>query len=143
MSRVLRIAAQVILVGALTVACSSSGQSSSAGSSSSASALCGSVDSLQRSINALQDVQVGKDGTDALKSALGTVRSDVQDVVADAKAQYSSQADAVRADAAAVQTAVDGAKRDPSSASITAIRTAVATLADDARTLAHDVSSSC
>jgi hypothetical protein len=122
---------------------SAASSSTSSSASSSASAVCSSVDDLQGSMSDLKAVPVVDQGVDALQGAFASVRSDVSQVVDDAQAQHSAQADTLTAGVTAVQTAIDQAQAGPTRATLSAVVDSIGALADDVTTFAGDVSSTC
>jgi hypothetical protein len=150
MRRVPAICLLALLAGGTAAGCaqdgdasSSASSTSSASASSSASAVCSSVDDLQGSMSDLKAVPVVDQGVDALQGAFASVRSDVSQVVDDAQAQYSAQADTLTAGVTAVQTAIDQAQAGPTRATLSAVVDSIGALADDVTTFAGDVSPTC
>ena len=138
----------VVFTAAVVAGCSSSDTStssafSSSASSSSPAAVCSSVDDLQGSVAALQDVPVTADGLAAIRASFASVKSDVTQVVDDAQAQYRAQTDGLTADVSAIGAAVDQAQAGPTAATLTAVVGSIGALVDDVAALANDVSSTC
>lgn len=149
------LATLVAVLAAGVTACGTSGSStsnagSSAGSPSSSAAastastdLCQAADDVRASLSALQEVDVVQQGTDALSQAYAQVKSDLSTLTGAAKTRYGPQVQQVKADADALQAAIDQAKADPSAQTTSAVGTAARTLAQDTQALLTAVSSSC
>jgi uncharacterized protein YukE len=134
MARVLALAVVPVAVGVLTVAgCSSSGTP----------AVCSSVDDLKASVSNVSDVQSGENGLNTLKSNLAAVKDDLNQVLADAKSQYSTQVAQIRSDMTSLQSAVDTAQRTRSATDIDGAVTAAKALSTSVKGLGDDVQSTC
>lgn len=152
-----RIAAGLLAValGTGLAACSTSGTGRSSAPSSAASspstgsapsarpALCDSLDALRASVQQLGNVNVTAAGLSGFQDAWQAVKTDLQQVATDAQAQYAPQVDKVKADTDAVGSAADAARADPTTTSLSAVRDAVHTLADDVGHLVDEVSPEC
>jgi len=106
-------------------------------------AVCDDVDTLQSSIDNLQDVQVSENGLNAMSSTLTQIKQDLQQLGADTKAEFGDEADAVRASVTALEESVDGAKADPSSTTLSAVGTAVTGVEGSLTALIEAVSGTC
>ena len=131
-----------VVVAVAITACSGSDASSSAAASSSA-VVCDAADELRTSLDALSDVQPVEDGTDAVRQAFASVKTDLAQLGTDARDEYASDVDRVQADADAVQTAVDTAQGAPSAQTLGAVASAIDVLLRDARALVDEVRASC
>jgi hypothetical protein len=105
--------------------------------------VCSSVAQLQKSVDALKDVNVSADGVSEIRDRLSTVGADYQQVKDDAKAQYATELDRVDAAVAGLRTSVTTARQTPDAASLNAVGAAVNTLVSSVQVLADDVSSTC
>lgn len=130
----------VLAAAVVTAGCSSDSDSAE---SQDPAALCSSLDELKTSMQGLGDGTVSAESLAALQSGLEPVKTDLAQVVDDAKAQYSAQADQLEQDFDELQLVADTARTTPSAANLSAIRPALRTLADDVRGLADDVASTC
>jgi hypothetical protein len=154
--RVLLAVAAALALG--TAACASSGTEPAASSSpvssapgsptasadmSSSAAECHAADDLRASITALGQVDIVKQGTNAVQQSFAQVESALAALAAAAKGQHGPQLQQVQADATAVQAALDQAKAGPSASTLGALATAVHTLIQDARTLLAAVGATC
>ena len=70
-------------------------------------AVCGDVDSLKSSLQALKKVNVVKNGTSSLQSAVNKVKSDAQKLIDDAKQEFKPQTDALQSAVTSLQNAVN------------------------------------
>jgi len=75
---------------AIAAGCGSSG-----GGSSSDTKLCDSIDSLKTSLQDLKNVDLAKNGTEGLKSAIQDVQENVQATTKAAKSEFAPQVDAL------------------------------------------------
>lgn len=85
---------------------------SSSAATSSAPGYCADADALRTSLEALGDVEVRRDGVDALESALADVRTDLDAAATSAAAELKPQLDEVRSAVDAVRTSADGLTTD-------------------------------
>ena len=107
-------------------------------------AVCSSVDDLEASVEDVRDIDVTSSGAlGDLESGLEAVGSDLSDVKADAKAEFSSQIDTVQASYDALSASVDAAKASASAATLSAAATALSAFGSDVRTLITDVQETC
>lgn len=112
-------------------------------SSSDKPALCSSLDDLNASIQKVKDLQAGENGLSTLQADLAAVRSDVQKVINDAKAQYAPQASQIRQDLTAVQSSIATAKSSGSVSDISAVWTNVKSLGSSVTALTDAAKSTC
>jgi len=96
-------AAGLVSVLALLAGCGSSSKSSS-------SSLCNDVDSLQSSVQQLKSVDVAKNGTSSLQSALDKVKSDASAVANSAKKDFKPQVDALQSALQSLSTALENVR---------------------------------
>jgi hypothetical protein len=148
MHRALASGLLVLCASGMVAGCSSDSSSSAdgsaaSGSSASSTAICGSVEDLQASLAVLASLPVTADGFSALQDTIGVVASDVTAVVDDVQAQFETQADALSADASALEDAVGQAIDTPSPATLSAVVSAVGTLVDSSTALAKDLAPDC
>jgi hypothetical protein len=147
MHRALASGLLVLCVSGILAGCSDDSSpgadKSAAAASSSTAALCGSVEDLQKSLAVLASLPVNGDGFSALQDTIDVVQSDVTAVVDDVQAQFAKQADALSANASALEDAVGQAIDQPSPATLSAVVTAVGTLVDTSTALAKDVAPDC
>ena len=134
MAKAVALAALPILVGALTIGCSSS---------SDKPAVCSSLDDLKTSVSQVTDVQSGENSLSALRSNLTAVQTNLNNVMEDAKSQYSAQVSQIRSDLDSLQTAIDAAQQSRSATDISNAVTAAKTLGGSVKKLADDARSTC
>jgi ABC-type glycerol-3-phosphate transport system substrate-binding protein len=142
--RVLVAVAAVLVVG--VAGCGSSGTGSSGGSAAAAqssAAVCSAAVDLRTSMTALQQVDLVKQGTQAVQQAFGQVKTDIGSLADAARSQLKPQVAKVQADRDAVQAGVDAAKAAPNAQTLGALRTAVQTLGQDVQSLISSVGSTC
>jgi hypothetical protein len=103
-------------------------------------AVCGSVDDLTTSVNALRSTTLA---TSAGASALTAVGTDLAAVKADATSEFSSQIAAVEAAYAALESSTAIAKARPTPASLGATAKDFSTFGSTVKTLVADVKTTC
>ena len=99
-------------------------------------AVCGSVDTLETSVDDLKNVDVTANGLTALQSQLTTIKGDLAEVKDDATSEFSAQITAVETSYTALKDSADAAKADTSATSLAAVVSAVSALGcrrEDAR----------
>jgi hypothetical protein len=106
-------------------------------------AVCGSVDTLETSIDDLRNVDVKANGLSALQSQLTTIKGDLADVKDDATSEFSTQITAVETSYSALKDSADAAKADTSQRAWRPLASAVSALAADVKTLVNGVQSTC
>ncbi|MEU8816601.1 hypothetical protein [Actinoplanes sp. NPDC048796] len=87
---------------------------------SAAPAVCESVDAAQNTVNHIRDTNVSETGVSQMRTLLAQLRDDLNQVVADAQAQFKPQADALRTATDQLGAALRGRPAD-----LGAVRTAV------------------
>ena len=136
--------AAVLVVGAAGCGSSDSGSSGgSAAAASSSAAVCSAAGDLRTSVSALQQVDLVKQGTQAVQQAFDQVKKDISDLADAARTQLKPQVAKVQADRDAVQAAVDAAKAGPDVQTLGAVRTTVRTLGQNVQSLLTAVGSAC
>jgi type VI protein secretion system component VasK len=88
-------------------------------------AMCDSADALRQSVNGLTNINLSENGMMALRAAISEVKSDLNQLVADAKAQFQQQTDQLKAAVSQLSTSVSTALADPTAATLGAVGTAV------------------
>lgn len=106
-------------------------------------AVCTSVERFESSVAALKKVDVGKGGLAKVRTDLGRIRSDLQQVVDDARGEFSRGVKDVRDDLTGLDKAVGAAITSPSAATKAAVGSALSTLIKTADQLVDDVRSTC
>ena len=107
-------------------------------------AVCSSVDNLNQSVQNVKAIpQYTASSTSDLERELPAIESDLAQVKADAKSEFSSQIDAVESSYANLRTSVEAAKTDPSPDTLRAAGNALSTFNTDVGSLISDVQSTC
>ena len=117
-SQLARVLSTVALTGALLTSCGGSEQS----------AVCDDVDALRTSLTSLQAFNIYDTNVLAdLRVVLDQIRTEVDQLAADASEEYSTEIDAVKTSTDDLEASAEAAVADPTQA-------ALKTLADDVRT---------
>ena len=117
-SQLARVLSTVALTGALLTSCGGSEQS----------AVCDDVDALRTSLTSLQAFNITDTNVLAdLRVVLDQIRTEVDQLAADASEEYSTEIDAVKASTDDLEASAEAAVADPTQA-------AIRTLADDVTT---------
>jgi hypothetical protein len=119
--------------GALAAGCGSSSKPS----------YCSSLSNLETSIKALPNVEVVKNGTSALESALQKVQSDANALVSSAKSDFPNESSAVKSSVDALSSTVEQLASSPSAALIAQVPGQVTAVANAAKSLSSATSSKC
>ncbi len=107
-------------------------------------AVCGSAEQLRSSFDELKDIDVTEtNGLDEFKSQLETIDGDLDQLTNDAKAEFSTQVDAVTTTFEALGASVQTATADPSADTVGAAITAMSEFSTDVQALISDVESTC
>jgi hypothetical protein len=107
-------------------------------------AVCSSVDSLETSVDDVQGIELSSPtALSDLERGLTAIGSDLSDVKADAKAEFSTQVEAVQTSYDALTASVDGATASTTAATLASIRDALSTFGTDVQTLITDVKETC
>jgi hypothetical protein len=133
----------IVVAGVGLCGCSSDTGTEPTAAASSSKALCADAEALRGSLAALGDVQVAKEGTDALQAAWTTVRDDWAQLADDARTRYADEVDHVQASADVVKPAVDTVMKNPSAQALGNVTSAVGVFVQDAGTLVDEVGSTC
>jgi len=107
-------------------------------------AVCASADQLKSSVDKVKDIDVTEtNGIDELTSQLETIDGDLDQLVNDAKSEFSSQVDTVTTTFEALKFSVQAATADPSAETLAAAATAWSAFSAGVKTLISDVQSTC
>jgi hypothetical protein len=106
-------------------------------------AVCDSLSAVQASVDDLRNANVSENGLSQLRSDLGQLKVNLDQLSQDARAQLQPQIDGVRAAAGQLSSSVTAAKSDPSAATFAGVRTAVAGVADSVQGLGAAMSGTC
>lgn len=104
---------------------------------------CGHYDGVKSAIEDLRNVNLSENGMVALDSALAQVKTELELLRSDVKADLQPQVDAVRSSVTQLRSSVRGALTDPTSGSLAAVGTSVDQLRATVGNLRTAVSASC
>jgi hypothetical protein len=111
---------------------------------SSKPAFCSSMNELKTSVESLKNVDVIKNGTSEVTSALQKVQSSAKSVVSSAQSDFPTQTQAISGALTTVETTVGELKNSPTQPSlIVALPGQVKALADSVQTFVSDAKSKC
>jgi hypothetical protein len=127
--------AKIALVGATVFALAACGQDKSA--------VCVEADELQASVQNLRDVTISENGIGALGSALGQVRTELEQLGTEAKSEFQPEIDGVKASVDQLSSSLSAAKADPSATSLGGVGTALRSLDAAVKTLLDAVAGAC
>ena len=106
--------------------------------------VCDAREDLDSSVNALAEVDVADEGTDALDAAVDDVGDDIEAVADAAQEDAEDEVDDVQAALGELETAVaDFGEQDSTSAAVAAVSSAVTDLAQASGALAEALSQEC
>ena len=106
-------------------------------------AVCDDFDALQSSVDNLKDIQVSENGLTALSPALTQIKQDLDQLVADAKAEFGDDASKVQTAVTSLQSSLAAAKSDQSATALSAVKTAVGDVQSSLVALKDAVSGTC
>ena len=107
------------------------------------SALCTDRDQLSASVQALGDVDVTADGTDALRTAVDDVVDDVDQLAEDAGDELGDEVDAVRDAISDVGTTLGSIGDQSVSSVLESLQSELTELSDAAQTLVDEAGQDC
>lgn len=125
-----------------TGATASPSLTSSAGESSPAD-VCADVDAAQASLGALVDTDILGEGTDALKTRLATLESDLQGLVESGRSELAPESEAVRESIATLEEVLSGLKEEPTAADVASVRPALESVKTTTQDLVTALESTC
>jgi hypothetical protein len=132
-----------VVLGAGLPGCSSDPGTSSSAAAPTTADVCASADDLRGSLTALGQVEVVREGADALAAAWTAVKADWAQLAEDASTEYADDVDGVQAAADAVQAALDDARSQPSAQTLGNAADTVRVFLQDAGALTDEVGSTC
>jgi hypothetical protein len=106
-------------------------------------AVCDSLTAVQNSAQHVRETNVAENGLGQLRTNLIQLRTDVQQLIHNAKTQFAPQADAIRTALDQVGSTVDVAKSAPSATAFDAVRQALATLESSVKALGDAMRGTC
>lgn len=101
------------------------GDGGNGGGGGAQSAVCADLDALRASLGDLEDVGLDQGGLSDLTAELSDIRSQLDELAADAKDEYSSEVDELRARADDLTASLEAASGDPSVDSLAEVRTGI------------------
>jgi hypothetical protein len=114
-----------------------------AGCGSSTPAYCTAGSQLKTSIHDLGNVDVTKNGLGSLKTALGKVQADAKTFASEAKSAFAPQARALRNSLSGLQAALKAAQAQPSLAAVQAIVSSATQVKNSGSSLQKAISGKC
>ncbi|BCY11358.1 hypothetical protein [Actinoplanes sp. L3-i22] len=105
--------------------------------------VCESWDAVQNTVDHIRDVNVSANGLSALGPYLTQLRDELNQLAADARAQFSTEADALRAATDQLGASLRAAKDNPDRQHLSAVRASVADVRTTANTLHNVMLSTC
>ncbi|GAA0420222.1 hypothetical protein Aca07nite_12050 [Actinoplanes capillaceus] len=106
-------------------------------------AVCESFAAAQNTVTHIKQANVSENGLTALRPYVSELIQQLTQLAVDAKAQFSQQADQLRAAVDVLSASVDTAREDPNVANLGAVRQAVDGVRDTARALADSLKNTC
>ena len=114
-----------------------------AGCSSSKPAYCTAASQLKSSVNDLGNITVSASNLGSVKTAVSKVQADAKTFASQAKSAYPSQTTALRNSLTGLQTAIASAQAQPSLTTVAAVETSITQVKTSASALQSSVSGKC
>ncbi|MFI1996387.1 hypothetical protein [Actinoplanes sp. NPDC020271] len=105
--------------------------------------VCDSWDAVQNTVDHIRDVNVSASGLSALRPYLTQLKTELNQLYVDAKAQFGTEADALRVAADQLGTSLRVAKDNPDVTNLAAVRASVGDVRTSANTLHNAMLSTC
>ena len=105
--------------------------------------VCDSLTAVQNSAQHVRETNVAENGLNQLRTNLVQLRTDVQQLIHNAKTQWAPQAQAIQSSLDQVSSAVTAAKTTPGATSFDAVRTALTGLENSVKALGDAMRSTC
>ncbi len=112
-------------------------------SASSQSVVCKSAQDLKASVTGLKDVNISANGTSAVSGQFTKIKQDFNTLKADAKGQYSTQADALSGALGKLGSSLDSAKASLNAGTLSAVASAAGTVVTAGTNLVTAISNTC
>ncbi|WP_404390161.1 hypothetical protein [Humibacillus xanthopallidus] len=106
-------------------------------------AVCADVTALRASADKIASIEIGQGALATLTTELATMQATLQQLPADASAQYSSQVDALKAASTRLQSSLQAAVQAPSATTLATVGTDARALGDAVRALSAAVGDGC
>lgn len=108
-----------------------------------APAVCNSLEAVHASVDDVRHAGAGENGLTQLRTDLSQLRLHLDQLQADARAQFQPQLDTVRAAAGQVSSSVAAARTEPTATTLDGVRTAVTGLSAAVQNLDTAMSQTC
>jgi len=106
--------------------------------------VCDSIDTLKSSMAKVNDVDLtAPGGAAALKTAVNEVKPDLQQVKADAKAEFSSDLETIQGGYQTLLESVEALSDDPAASDASKVKAELQTLNEDVAKLVSDIQETC
>ena len=106
-------------------------------------AVCDSLTAVQNSARHVRETKVAENGLNQLRTNLVQLRTDVQQLIHNAKTQWAPQAQAIQSSLDQVGSAVNAARTAPSATAFDAVRQALAALENSVKALGDAMRGAC
>jgi hypothetical protein len=107
------------------------------------SAVCGSYDSVQASVDDLRNANNSENGLSQVRTDLQELGRQLQQLVADARAQFQTEVETIEKAAADLKTAAAAARSNPTAMTIAAVGQAAAWLRETVHRLGLAMGDTC
>jgi len=114
-----------------------------AGCSTNQPPVCDSLAAVQNSVEQIRNANVGENGLSQLRTDLHQLKVNLQQLYTDAKTQFGSDVEALKAAVNQFSASLATARATPDATNLAAVRTAVTTLGDSVRHLGDAMSGTC
>ena len=106
-------------------------------------AVCDSLTAVQNSAQHVRETNVAENGLNQLRTNLIQLRTDVQQLIHNAKTEWAPQAQAIQSSLDQVRSTVDAARTAPGATAFDAVRQALATLDSGVKALGDAMRGTC
>jgi hypothetical protein len=106
-------------------------------------AVCDSLAAVQNSIDQIRNANVGENGLSLVRTELSQLKVNLEQLYADAQAQFASEIQAVQAAAAQTSASLATARAMPDAANVAAVRAPLNALQTSMRSLGDAMSGTC
>jgi hypothetical protein len=141
-------AAALAIGAALLAGCGGSGNGGTGSATATATgsgrpAYCAALSDLEKSVKALRNTNVRKNGTDALKSAASQVKTDATAVVSKVKSDFAPETSALKDSVHTLSTSVKQLASSPTTSELAALPAAVSSVSTASKNLKNAASTKC
>jgi hypothetical protein len=105
--------------------------------------VCDAADAVRTSVDHVRDTNVAENGLAQLQTNLTQLGAALDQMAADAQAQFATQREAVKSSAAQLSASVDAARADPNATTLSAVRSAASNLQLSFQQLSDAVADTC